>query len=307
MAVKPIERHPVSPLPPGYRPLTAKPYNVRTGDTWESVALQNNLDVQKLIHFNFQTNNPDEVNWYLHHRVGCVKPSPSGMNWAFSSDARPGVIYLPIAQSELKPVKKTKAKTITSPFALEFDGPSSPLDTVGKLFDGFQMLDIGLAIFGVEFAGAALLVVGSATAPFAPFVLMGGMHEAAINELRKKQMKRGMAMGIVLAADGRSMNWIKSHNGYEAYYKTQPVRDINYQQYGKQLQGIYNTSFMAGLGHGSQFTEDATKQLFKYCLAQMNSYGRSHFTGDPKGWNDKTWEYYYTLCAAALEQKIKLN
>ena len=76
----PIEK-PVTlyPIPVGWQPPLSVPYRVKGSnnnrdtkrDTWISVARQHNLDVQKLIWFNFQTENPDEVNWYLRRNVGC--------------------------------------------------------------------------------------------------------------------------------------------------------------------------------------------------------------------------------------------
>jgi hypothetical protein len=53
------------------------------------------VDAKKLVYFNFQTNDPAEVNWYLSHVTGCNKPTPDGYNWTFSSSAKPGVIYRP--------------------------------------------------------------------------------------------------------------------------------------------------------------------------------------------------------------------
>jgi hypothetical protein len=302
----PHERPVINPLPQDYQPFPSRRYPVQDLDTWENIAMRNHLDVDDLIYFNFHTNIPEEVNWYLRRNVGCIVPSPSGWNWTFEG-AQPGIIYLPLTPADLKPRKKKKRGTITSPFALEFDGPGSPLNTIGKFFDGFTVLDMGLAIFGVEFGGAAMLVVGSLSAPFAPFVAMGAAHEAAIAEIKGKLMKRGLALGIVLAADGRTLTWIKQHNGYDAYFKTQAVKDINYPNYGNEFKNVYNTSFAAGLGHGSQFTDEASKNLFKFCIAQMSSYSRSDFQGDSKNWSDKKWELYYTLCAAALEQKITLK
>src|SRR5262249_54271529 len=70
-------------------------YRVKDGDKWESVAAQFGIDVRALINFNFKTNIPEEVNWYLRNHTGCNKPSPSGRNWSFSTSANPGIIYIP--------------------------------------------------------------------------------------------------------------------------------------------------------------------------------------------------------------------
>ena len=307
----PIER-PVTlyPMPVDWQPSMSTPYRVKGSndnrspnrDTWISVARAHNLDVQKLIWFNFQTNNSDEVNWYLRRNVGCNVATPDGLNWMFSDSAYPGKIYLPIDRHDMAPTVITGRKTI-SPFALEFEGPSSPLDTIGKIFDGFQMLDLAVTIAGIAAGEALLLGLGIAIAPIAPWVVMGGAHEAALNELRKKQILEGLSLGIVLAADGRSVSYIKAHG----YVKQAPVRDVNYPQYGKQLQGLYNESLRAGIIHGRQFNTVAAKRLFAFCQAQMSNYARQDYTGDSKSWSSGKWENYYRLCAAILQKKITLR
>ena len=108
LMAEPIERVPKGPLLPRfwhakhnngipYRPGDLDKYGKPQQEDWGTVAAKFGVDVQDLIFFNFMTNNPDEVNWYLHHYVGCVKKSPSGNNWMFSNRANPGIIYIPPA------------------------------------------------------------------------------------------------------------------------------------------------------------------------------------------------------------------
>ncbi len=78
-------------------------YKVKNGDSWESLAASYNIKLDKLIYFNFKTNVPEEVNWYLRNYVGCNQPSPSGHNWAFSSSANPGIIFIPIFTANFEP------------------------------------------------------------------------------------------------------------------------------------------------------------------------------------------------------------
>lgn len=90
-----IERPPRNPVPPNFRPQGGIAYRVRDGDSWVSVARQAGVAVWDLIDFNFRTRNPDEVNWYLRRNVGCRKTTGDGKNYLFSSDASPGIVYLP--------------------------------------------------------------------------------------------------------------------------------------------------------------------------------------------------------------------
>jgi hypothetical protein len=101
---KPIERHPRGViLPHGWQEVQNVGFAYRPKDKpiqedWGTVARKFNFDVQELIRFNFMTNDPDEVNWYLHYHTGCNKVSPSGNNWMFSNSAKPGLIYIPNAK-----------------------------------------------------------------------------------------------------------------------------------------------------------------------------------------------------------------
>jgi LysM domain len=93
----PMERAPIHPLPRNYQPAQSTPYRVKNGDRWETVASQFGVSVNKLINFNFGTNKTDEVNWYLKRNVGC-NITIDGINWAFSSSANPGIIYIPMKE-----------------------------------------------------------------------------------------------------------------------------------------------------------------------------------------------------------------
>ena len=89
------ERPPLRPLPVGPRPGT--PYRVTDNDDWASVAKRHNITVRELIANNCGLNvTPEEINWYLHLRVGC-KLTRDGKNWNFSKQAAPGIIYIPAA------------------------------------------------------------------------------------------------------------------------------------------------------------------------------------------------------------------
>ena len=64
------------------------PYKVRTGDSLETIAQQVNCSWQALALLNWGTDQPDEINWYLQHFVGCKKKS--GRNYIFSDNDPPG-------------------------------------------------------------------------------------------------------------------------------------------------------------------------------------------------------------------------
>lgn len=100
----PIEKKPINPVSKTFVPEDSRPYKVRNGDSWVTIASANGLDVWDLIYYNFKTRDPAEVNWYLKQYVGCTKPTADRNNWMFSSDASPGIIYLPIPVINMPPM-----------------------------------------------------------------------------------------------------------------------------------------------------------------------------------------------------------
>jgi len=90
----PIERPPKNL---NYKPDGGTPYKVKTNDDWRSVAKAHGIAENWLVYFNCGTTDPGEVNWFLRHKVGCVRPTHDQKNWMFTSEARPGIIYVPPA------------------------------------------------------------------------------------------------------------------------------------------------------------------------------------------------------------------
>jgi hypothetical protein len=257
----------------------------------------------RLIWHNFRTDNPDEVNWYLRNYVGCNVATDDLNNWMFSSSARPGIIYVPVNKDRVIDADDhiiTGRKTQKSPFAKEFEVPSDPvLDAFNKLFDAQQLVEIGLAIVGSGIELGPLILIPLMTAQ--QFILVGAPHEGALRELQKKYALEGLTRGIVMAADGRSGEWIQSHG----FVQKAPINSITYQAYGKHFQGLYNTALIAGIAHGKLFNTVASKNLFVEIRKRMNDYSRAEYSGDPKSWSGSKWINYYRLCARILEAKIR--
>jgi hypothetical protein len=91
----PFERRPINPVPRDYRPPKCISHKVRDGESWETLATRFFTSCPDMIYANFKTNDPAQVNWYLHHYVGCNQHTRDGKQWMFSSSANPGVIYIP--------------------------------------------------------------------------------------------------------------------------------------------------------------------------------------------------------------------
>lgn len=59
---------------------------------WQSLAALDGWTARELIYFNFRTNDPKEINWYLYHFAGC-RYSPDGRRNLSFHYARPGIIF----------------------------------------------------------------------------------------------------------------------------------------------------------------------------------------------------------------------
>ena len=93
----PIEKEPEvrAPFPPQGGPYFKYRVGRKKSESWVTIADDFRIDVWQLIKFNFLTEDPDEVNWYLREYVGCKDTTKDRKNWKFSQRATPGVIYVP--------------------------------------------------------------------------------------------------------------------------------------------------------------------------------------------------------------------
>ncbi len=107
----PIERTPAKPVKRGYIPSGFRPYVVKDGDSWRSVAKLYGIDVWELMYENFRTKDVAEINWYLRNYVGCLDTTTNHANWIFSSSARPGRIYVPERVQSI-PISNSTEKSI---------------------------------------------------------------------------------------------------------------------------------------------------------------------------------------------------
>jgi len=71
------------------------PYRVKDGDSIKSLADNLGMRWQDLAILNWGTCDPDEINWYLEHYVGCRKKTASGLNFVFTGTDVPGIMWLP--------------------------------------------------------------------------------------------------------------------------------------------------------------------------------------------------------------------
>ena len=139
----PIERKPTNLVMNGYMPPHTTPYKVRDGDSWHKLARRYNMDPWDLIHLNFKSRDPAEVNWYLRAYVGCTKASGDRRNWMFSSDAEPGIVHVPMRAMEMPPAvgegaAPAKLRTVWAGLAKSHSGDLFVIgahDLTGKVYN----------------------------------------------------------------------------------------------------------------------------------------------------------------------------
>jgi hypothetical protein len=112
----PLEQHPskLAPWPPvasndpqGRVPEAYPVINDPNESFW-SIASKTGVAATDLVRYNFLTNKPEEINWYLKNYVGCTKATGDGKNYMFKEAtyqpaANKGVIFIPRAAASVKP------------------------------------------------------------------------------------------------------------------------------------------------------------------------------------------------------------
>lgn len=69
-------------------------------ESFWTIAEKAGVDAKDLIRYNFLTNKPEEINWYLKNYVGCVNATADGKNYTFRGatykpEENKGVIFVP--------------------------------------------------------------------------------------------------------------------------------------------------------------------------------------------------------------------
>lgn len=76
-------------------------HKVRTGESILSLATAAGMKWQDLAKFNFETDDPNQINDHLRKDVGCTKKTADGYNYMFDDSDQPGIMFIPKAWSEM--------------------------------------------------------------------------------------------------------------------------------------------------------------------------------------------------------------
>src|SRR5216684_658516 len=199
---------PDNPLPVDFVPDgSVATHRVSDGEDWASVAAQYNVKADDLIYFNFHTNVPEEVNWYLRRNTGCNMSNDGGLNWAFSSSADPGLIYIPPSDA-IKDDPTSPPSSATGPpdihdpnFAEEFKKWARRTLTDGH---GAAAI-IEVASFWTE-EGTLLFSIAEFTTPVGYALMLVDIFSEVIEafgEGLKREETRGFIFGLIWEQLGR--------------------------------------------------------------------------------------------------------
>jgi hypothetical protein len=297
------ERQPSQPLSLTFRPHGGQPYQVKDGDTWKSIAFHWFLNVEDLIWFNFQTLNPDEVNWYLRRNVGCTKQTPDCFNYVFSSaDKRsakavhPGTIFIP----PRKPIvfrdtfeefnESLGSRTDLGKALRDADNTSALYDYIGFSLNisdfaltalGISGVELGALGLGLDFFGAATGVVGLG-------LTLGGPHLGAFDSIKNDKTMSGLSRGIVLGAAGESASFIRDN-----FVVGSEDHNAQYPEQRKNFQKAYLLGLLKGLEYGRKLTKGERILFFQHVDGLVGSRPPGDFYMNRRHKSERARRDYY--------------
>lgn len=214
------------------------------------------MEVWELIYENFRTRNPSEVNWYLRNHVGCSRKTKDGLNWIFSNDANPGIIYVPERVIEMPPMVITakppsRMKNVWVGLAKSHSGDLFIIgahDLTGKLFNlGDELPDVRNAIiningfkFGAGLGGSVGLSI----------VIAHGYYNAMAMNGVKGGMDFDISIGAKLGAFLKGFKGLgKAVDTIQKYKKMRYLTENAIKSIGIHKPGIYTFPVpLAGVG-----------------------------------------------------------
>ncbi|MFN7937859.1 MAG: hypothetical protein U0R19_31305 [Bryobacteraceae bacterium] len=302
----PIETTPKPELPANYEPDDSAPIFVggfKGGlptDTWETVAAQYKMNVMELIKFNFKTNNPDEVNWYLKRRVGCRVPSGSGNNWTFRN-ADPGRIFIPQLKIRFGPTVIEGNPGIKVDWEAEAKSLEKRFDAgiwsvTGKVLDIVGAGDLALTF--AEIGMPLSWTVGMSVSAVAALLMsIGAPHVDAFNNIRKQQVLWGYSYGVLFGVDKRKIDFIQ---GLGLDRRT--VNSPHYPGHEDAFQKAYRTGMVLGYAIGKDKMNLPQKKALFVML--QNTIGMHRFPQKLGDWTPADWRTYYIEGAGEFRKKM---
>lgn len=254
-------------------------------DTWESVAKAYSMNVLKLISFNFKTNDPKRVNWYLRTLVGCNTPSATDWNWTFKG-AKPGIIYIPIKKLDFDPEDASPQGHGV------IDIPHPPPDFTLK--DSEQAKDLEKKAEKLPFFDKKVWELEKRLL----YYTVGKPNADAIRDNRKTEYLNGVCFGIVLGDDGRPAQFVISRFG-KHLQRHDPDRNID-----NLYQNAYYLGLAQGFDYGNKMNCDQRNRLRNALRSRMDLLQYPPFS-DKEAWSrGRNLDNYYIEAATTFQKDL---
>jgi hypothetical protein len=317
MKVKPLRNEKLpAKLHPFVQPPNTFRYKVQTGNTWKTLATRYNhyqwFDAGHLIWLNFGLNGTepfytDQVNWYLREYVGCRHSHDGGKNWAFTSDADPGYIFLPHrAYTDDPSVITGRPGTGGVVSAPQYDDKNF-YDTISKVLDIFTVADMGISISAIPVPALVAIgfIAGGALAGIVgPAVAVGSGHNDALRKTSREHFFTGFCSTLVMRAD----NW--STATVESFYpplKYPPLNSV-YPEKRETFRQLYNFGLKCGVLQARRMNAADKFNLFTGLRLRLTEAERAYYQKDSvQSWSQKKKKDYYDRLSSILKEMMLSN
>jgi hypothetical protein len=311
-----------------WKPVFGIPYKVSDLETWGSVArdvynrdggnsdtsyYDHDYQARFLIDYNFRTENPAYVNWYLHHYVGCNQPSHDGYNWKFSSKDKPGIIYLPpptklkmpgIAQIMLPNSSLAQALEDAEHNHIIIERIHLAIDAAEFVHIGLAMVPVEVGIASGEFAGPtagglAFELSGPAIGLVLTGMALGVGTMEAIDEIKTNNAVLGISHGVVLGAAAESWPFLNTY-----FVRSSIGRNTYYPDEQENFQAAYVWGLTHGYAYGAQLDGHQRYLFFKHLDSRSGYRPFGHFYLTRGARSEMARNGYYKDCAQEFVNEL---
>lgn len=308
MVVTPLrnEKRPLKPLKPWLQPPETYKYKVQTGDTWITLGARNNHEFGEhhLIWINFQLSPVDpyyteQVNWYLREYVGCRHSHDGGKNWAFTSDASPGYIFLPHRTFNMDAIAITGKRGVGGISAPQYNDDNA-YDTVSKALDIYGIAEMGIGVSEVVLpllVEAGMIVTGTLAAIVGPAIAVGAGHNDALKKTSRDFFFNGFCPTLVMAADGWSVGKVQS---FFPPLQELPANSV-YPEKRETFRTLYNFGLKAGLMQARHLNTVDVRNMFVLLRSRLSVAETEEYNGAVKDWPDQKKKNYYNRLGSILK------
>lgn len=300
--ITPVQKKGLWP-PKNYRAI----HQVTDTDNWVTIARKYGITVASLISFNFETNKPEEINWYLRELVGCKLTGPKGYNYSFrGADPAKRKIYIPMIGINENKVPKYKITTVPqislSPDEIKKYTGISGLSVakmtreIFTLTNGIKTLLFNTTTIGTSafafLSGTLLSTLGTLVMVFLSLGIPVAQAKKIVGE---RNLKNGFMFGVVIVILGYGKPMLKN------FFTKSPISGFGPTYMFGIAQQAMNTGLILGYQSALALTK---KERYDYRTLLMsiliNEAKKDGYLLYIDRWSDRTMIYKYTTAFSKL-------